>query len=64
MKMRSSWEQRGIPNPGSPKAQDLGCECPYYDNHKGKGFVMDKEVVFLIVVGCPLHAPMEDTAPL
>ena len=64
MKMRSSWEQRGIPNPGSPKAQDLGCECPYYDNHKGKGFVMNKEVVFWIVVGCPLHAPVEDVAPL
>jgi len=62
--MRSSWEQRGIPNPGSPRARDLGCECPHYDNHHGKGFVMDKEVVFWIVMGCPLHAPVEDTAPL
>jgi hypothetical protein len=64
MKMRSSWDQRGIPNPGSDKAHDLGCECPTMDNHRGKGFVMDNEVVFWITMGCPLHAPMEDTAPL
>lgn len=63
-KMRSAWEQRGIPNPGSKAAQDGGCECPYYDNHNGKGFVMKGELVFWIVVGCPMHSPVEDTAPL
>lgn len=64
MRMRSRWDQQGIPNPGSPAAQDHGCQCPYYDNRKGKGIPMDGELVFWIVVGCPLHAPTEDTAPL
>lgn len=63
-KMRSSWDQRGIPNPGSQKAQDRGCICPFYDNHRGKGFVMKGELVFWIMVGCPLHSPVVDTAPL
>jgi hypothetical protein len=63
-KMRSRWEQQGIPNPGSQAAQDRGCECPHYDNHKGQGFIMEGELVFWIAVGCPMHAPMEDTAPL
>jgi hypothetical protein len=62
--MRSRWEQQGIPNPGSQAAQDRGCECPHYDNHKGQGFIMEGELVFWIAVGCPMHAPMEDTAPL
>ena len=62
--MRSRWEQRGIPNPGSKAAQHRGCECPFYDNYKGKGFVKDGELVFWVLVGCPLHAPVEDTAPL
>ena len=62
--MRSSWEQKGIANPGSEQAQARGCRCPYYDNHSGKGFVMDGELQFWITVGCPLHAPVEDTAPL
>jgi len=64
MKMRSRWDQKGIPNPGSQAAQDRGCECPVYDNHSGRGFVMHGELEFWITMGCPLHAPMQDTAPL
>lgn len=63
-RMRSAWDQRGIPNPGSQVAQDRGCVCPTHDNYRGKGFVMKGELVFWIVVGCPMHQPMEDTAPL
>lgn len=62
--MRSSWSQQGIPNPGSEQARTRGCECPYYDNHHGYGIVMDGELVFWITMGCPMHAPVEDTAPL
>lgn len=62
--MRSSWEQKGVPNPGSNEAHDRGCLCPYYDNHHGRGIPMDGELCFWITLGCPLHAPMEDTAPL
>lgn len=62
--MRSSWEQRGVANPGSNLAKLDGCICPILDNNHGKGFVMDHERVFWITLGCPMHSPIEDTAPL
>jgi hypothetical protein len=63
-RMISRFEQQGIPNPGSARALDLGCECAVLDNRRGQGFVMDKELVFYITMGCPVHAPMKDTSPL
>lgn len=62
--MRSRWEQQGVPNPGSDKAMEKGCECPTMDNHRGKGIIYKGEVAFWITMGCPLHAPVKDTAPL
>lgn len=41
-----------------------GCRCPYWENRDGRGVVIDKELVFFLAVGCPLHLPVEDTAPL
>lgn len=63
-RMISRWEQVGIPNPGSSAAQAHGCRCPFYDNHRGRGFAVKGELVFWVTAGCPVHAPMEDTAPL
>lgn len=62
--MISRFEQRGIPNPGSRESQTRGCQCPVLDNHHGRGIVMEHERVFWITVGCPLHSPVKDTAPL
>jgi hypothetical protein len=59
--MKSRWEQQGIPNPGSARALDHGCMCAVLDNHHGQGFVMNHERCFWITMGCPLHAPVEDT---
>jgi hypothetical protein len=64
MRMRSRWEQQGVPNPGSVAAQAQGCRCPFYDNYRGRGFVVDHELQFWVVVGCPVHAVVEDTVPL
>jgi hypothetical protein len=61
--MRSRWDQKGVPNPGSNAALDRGCQCPHYDNHRGKGFALNHELVFFVTVGCPLHAPAEDIHP-
>jgi hypothetical protein len=62
--VKSRFEQQGIPNPGSRDAQARGCECAVMDNHYGAGFPLDGELCFYITMGCPLHAPVEDTAPL
>ena len=62
--MMSSWEQAGLPNPGSEEAWKRGCMCPGMDNGWGRGFPLRGELQFWITVGCPLHAPVEDTAPL
>lgn len=62
--MRSRWEQQGIPNPGSVQAIDRGCLCAVLDNYHGRGFRMKGELAFWITMGCPLHAPITDTAPL
>jgi len=44
------------PNPGSEKAQKLGCTCPVMDNEHGAGYCgMGDEGIFVITHGCPLH---------
>jgi hypothetical protein len=53
-----------VPNPGSDKAMEKGCECPTMDNHRGKGIIYKGEVAFWITTGCPMHAPVKDTSPL
>ena len=50
-----------IPNPGSREARDAGCICPVWDNAHGRGYMGgvkddDGNVVFVRVVGCPLHS--------
>jgi len=62
--MNSRWDQLGIPNPGSRAASAQGCLCAVLDNHHGQGFVMNHELCFYITLGCPLHAPVEDTVEL
>lgn len=51
------------PPPGSPEAKRAGCLCPTIDNAHGRGFmggVHDDagELVYVQVVGCPLHYPV------
>ena len=31
------WKE-GVPNPGSFAAYKLGCQCPFMDNHYGRGY--------------------------
>jgi len=38
--------------------------CARLDNGWGRGFTVDKELCFYVTAGCPLHAPIENTAPL
>ena len=58
--MMSSWEQKGIPNPGSARAVDEGCLCAVFDNGRGSGFIVNRELSFWITMGCPLHAPISE----
>jgi len=45
------------PAPGSFEARDLGCTCPVFDNHYGRGFAGDGMVYgWIITEGCPVHA--------
>lgn len=62
--MMSRWEQRGIPNPGSTEADAAGCLCPRMDNRNGRGIHIHRDLCFYVTAGCPLHAPVRDTAPL
>lgn len=32
----ATWNERGIPNPGSDEAVELGCRCPQLDNCRGR----------------------------
>lgn len=57
--MKSEWEKQGIPNPGTKKAQDMGCTCPVMDNHGGHGFIVDGEIRFWINCECPIHGKQE-----
>ena len=45
-----------VPNPGSPESVAKGCTCPRMDNAHGAGYMV-KPGVFVMTVGCPLHAP-------
>lgn len=53
-----------LPNPGSPAAVDLGCECPIMDNAYGKGLPLGfaGEGTFWIDERCPLHSVPEEEA--
>ena len=47
-------------NPGSRKAKIEGCTCPDIDNGYGGGYMggrrnKDGEIMFVIVLTCPLH---------
>lgn len=45
-----------VPNPGSEKALDLGCECPVIDNHHGEGRPDGNGGrEFIYVKDCPVH---------
>ena len=46
-----------IPNPGSKKAQKLGCTCPIEDNNYGAGAREDKNGIMLFWYSddCPIH---------
>lgn len=43
------------PNPGSPEAHKLGCNCPGIDNCYGRGFPTDGKRGFVERSNCPLH---------
>lgn len=48
-------------NPGSEKAQKLGCICPVLDNGHGLGYMggikgNDGKTLFVITDGCPIHS--------
>jgi len=62
--MMSNWEQQGIPNPGSSSAIARGCACPRMDNRYGRGVTVAHDLCFYVAAGCPVHAPIVDTAPL
>jgi hypothetical protein len=45
--------------PGSLAAKAAGCTCPVLDNSYGKGiYGLGKD--WVVVTGCPLHAPVSD----
>lgn len=53
-----------IPNPGSDAAHAAGCVCPTIDNAHGKGArgTSGPDALFYIMVGCPLHSPLNPPA--
>lgn len=53
--MSESYEDSGVPNPGSREAVKLGCTCPIMDNGHGYG-AEGKKGYFWYDGGCPLHA--------
>ena len=45
------------PNPGSPRAVEMGCLCPVTDNHHGRGTPSaDGRAWFVFSALCPLHS--------
>ncbi|WP_027186374.1 hypothetical protein [Desulfovibrio inopinatus] len=51
---------QGKPNPGSYEAIHMGCTCPVYENHHGKGYIGGKKGItgvslFVVDEYCPLH---------
>jgi len=50
------------PPPGSPEAQSLGCNCPVFDNHYGRGYWGDgKKYGWVHRVDCLVHRKLEST---
>ena len=43
------------PNPGSEEALKQGCICAVLDNRHGLGAIDNKDGVFWVTEGCPLH---------
>lgn len=41
-------------NPGSDEAIKQGCLCPVIDNHRGYGYMGQKDI-FIMDTSCPLH---------
>lgn len=56
------------PNPGSWEAFGRGCLCAVLDNSHGAGHMggngksWDEGGIFVVTVGCPLHAPKTSDA--
>lgn len=51
------------PNPGSPEAVKMGCECPVMDNCRGRGAGSSRDSdnpVFWINGACPIHGLIGD----
>lgn len=54
-------KEQKIPNPGSPEAVNMGCQCARMDNAHGRGWmggVKDTktgETIFVNTCSCPLH---------
>lgn len=56
-----------VPNPGSDEAAQRGCKCARMDNAYGRGYMggvkdEDGATVFVITVGCPIHAPTSEAS--
>ncbi len=50
------------PNPGSEEAVAMGCSCPIWDNHYGKGLpppYPQNPVNFWINTTCKLHGSLD-----
>ena len=64
----SNWTRRGVPNPGSAAAEQLGCKCPVMDNHHGDGIVggfggTPDNPVFWQTDACEVHSDNWVTDP-
>lgn len=53
--LQDSFEDSPVPNPGSPEAQEEGCECAVIDNHYGRGIPSESGPQFWINGNCPIH---------
>ena len=56
---KQSKKSKKIPNPGSPKAVEMGCTCAVLDNCHGAAW-FERAHGFWITEGCPLHWPVLD----
>ncbi len=58
--MTSTWESRGIPNPGSDEAIERGCCCSANKNRNGRGACYGPDgPEFEVAAECPLHREEE-----
>jgi len=50
-----------VPNPGSVEAREIGCICPVYDNHHGRGLSgFGEQFGWVINEDCPIHKEKEE----